>query len=286
MMTYTPPKKLRKPFVKGEIVHAGDEARAEATRLAERGRVLTMMLELAWGRMDRARDILTKGEPTPNCNWGMLNTALDRKALSAAPADVPSEMNAVERDLIEGMDGFLSHLKRVPERDHEFERWSWEAYQRGESCSTEEFLAEIKARKAKVTELVAWVRSKHNGYSAECREVMPTLAEPTSYVAAMEELFADYESDIDIAWSKYGEATSEIQRLEAEVCDLRKQNAAFMEADSKVMAVCMADNDRLEVENAELRAKLANGFGRNGPAPPLPSFVTDSMSQISDSEGE
>jgi hypothetical protein len=47
-----------------------------------------------------------------------------------------------------------------------------------------------------------------------------------------------------------------INTLEAENAELRQQNAAFMEADSKAVAVCMADNDRLEAENAELRAKL------------------------------
>lgn len=31
-------------------------------------------------RMDRARNILTKGMATPECNWGMLDTTLDRAA--------------------------------------------------------------------------------------------------------------------------------------------------------------------------------------------------------------
>jgi hypothetical protein len=32
-------------------------------------------IEGAVERMDRARNILTNGQPTPNCNWGMLDTS-------------------------------------------------------------------------------------------------------------------------------------------------------------------------------------------------------------------
>jgi hypothetical protein len=37
----------------------------------------------AWERMDRARNILTDGNPRPECNWGMLDTSEDRKAFAA-----------------------------------------------------------------------------------------------------------------------------------------------------------------------------------------------------------
>lgn len=36
---------------------------------------LTAALSDARNRMDRARNILTKGNPTPSCNWGMLDTS-------------------------------------------------------------------------------------------------------------------------------------------------------------------------------------------------------------------
>lgn len=48
---------------------------------AERNRLRTT-LEDAWTRMDRARNILTDGNPRPECNWGMLDTSLDRRTLS------------------------------------------------------------------------------------------------------------------------------------------------------------------------------------------------------------
>lgn len=40
----------------------------------------------AWERMDRARNILTGGNPRPACNWGLLDTSLDRAALDSAIA--------------------------------------------------------------------------------------------------------------------------------------------------------------------------------------------------------
>jgi hypothetical protein len=43
------------------------------------------VLEQALERMDRARDILTNGNPRPECNWGLLDTAELRQAL-AQPA--------------------------------------------------------------------------------------------------------------------------------------------------------------------------------------------------------
>lgn len=44
---------------------------------------------LALERMDRARNILTSGNPTPTCNWGMLDTSDLRALLSAPPAAEP-----------------------------------------------------------------------------------------------------------------------------------------------------------------------------------------------------
>lgn len=46
----------------------------------------TELLREALERMDRARNILTKGKPTPDCNWGMLDTTSLRAALAQPPA--------------------------------------------------------------------------------------------------------------------------------------------------------------------------------------------------------
>lgn len=48
------------------------------------------LLEDAWKRMDRARDLLTDGNPRYECNWGMLDTKLDRAALSESKKDLPT----------------------------------------------------------------------------------------------------------------------------------------------------------------------------------------------------
>lgn len=48
------------------------------------------ILREALERMDRARNILTNGSPTPDCNWGMLDTSDLREAI-AAIATVSSE---------------------------------------------------------------------------------------------------------------------------------------------------------------------------------------------------
>ena len=44
---------------------------------------LRVALHKAWDRMDTARSILTDDKPTLERNWGMLDTTLDRRALSA-----------------------------------------------------------------------------------------------------------------------------------------------------------------------------------------------------------
>lgn len=44
---------------------------------------LAEALRSSLDRMDRARAILTDGRPTPNCNWGVLETMLERTALAA-----------------------------------------------------------------------------------------------------------------------------------------------------------------------------------------------------------
>ena len=46
-------------------------------------------LTLALERMDRARNILTNGSPTPACNWGMLDTSDLRKALAQPEQEPP-----------------------------------------------------------------------------------------------------------------------------------------------------------------------------------------------------
>lgn len=51
-----------------------------------KGSDLPELLTQAIERMDRARDILTKGNPTPECNWGMLDTSDLRKAIAAQTA--------------------------------------------------------------------------------------------------------------------------------------------------------------------------------------------------------
>jgi hypothetical protein len=47
-------------------------------------------------RMDRARDILTDGKPTPQCNWGMLDTNSARAILAGAPVSPSSVARVAE----------------------------------------------------------------------------------------------------------------------------------------------------------------------------------------------
>ena len=50
------------------------QASVEIERLNKKVAELEAKLENAVSRMDRARDILTNGNPTPSNNWGMLDT--------------------------------------------------------------------------------------------------------------------------------------------------------------------------------------------------------------------
>ena len=67
-------------------------------------RRLTDLLEDAWERMDRARNILTDDNPRPECNWGILDTTLDRRRfddseeLAAAPPMAYSNPNGVDSE--------------------------------------------------------------------------------------------------------------------------------------------------------------------------------------------
>ena len=49
----------------------------------EQGAEAVELLHRAMERMDRARNVLTGGKPTPICNWGMLDTSDLRRALLA-----------------------------------------------------------------------------------------------------------------------------------------------------------------------------------------------------------
>lgn len=57
------------------------------------------VLSSALERMDRARNILTKGNPTPSNNWGMLDTSDLRAKHTAAPTPAGSQQ-AVQDDLL------------------------------------------------------------------------------------------------------------------------------------------------------------------------------------------
>jgi len=52
-------------------------------------------------RMDRARNILTSGNPTPACNWGMLDTS-DLRAILSAPPAAASDLIGHNDDLPSG----------------------------------------------------------------------------------------------------------------------------------------------------------------------------------------
>lgn len=54
------------------------------------------MLHNAMDRMDRARNLLTDGNPRPDCNWGMLDASDLRKALAAAPTEAKPAQDAVD----------------------------------------------------------------------------------------------------------------------------------------------------------------------------------------------
>ncbi len=56
--------------------------RQERDALRDENKRLREALGSALDRMDRARSLLTKGAPTPDRNWGMLDTARERAALA------------------------------------------------------------------------------------------------------------------------------------------------------------------------------------------------------------
>jgi hypothetical protein len=56
--------------------------------IGKRRLVMTGVLESAIERMDRARGLLTKGNPTPTRNWGMLDTTDLKKVLDERDAFV------------------------------------------------------------------------------------------------------------------------------------------------------------------------------------------------------
>lgn len=58
---------------------------AERDQLRLENERLLRALKDACERMDRARSILTGGNPTEHNNWGMLDTSADRKALEVKP---------------------------------------------------------------------------------------------------------------------------------------------------------------------------------------------------------
>lgn len=69
----------------GQVVFEGDPTesakifwdcvRWHGQTMLDRIALLEKVAVDAFKRMDRARVILTKDEPTPECNWGMLDTA-------------------------------------------------------------------------------------------------------------------------------------------------------------------------------------------------------------------
>jgi hypothetical protein len=81
------------------IVWIGEEKPALGTQLYTSPQQ-SNALEMALERMDRARNILTDGKPTRECNWGMLDTS-DLRALipqpeSTAPQqEIPNEMQEI-----------------------------------------------------------------------------------------------------------------------------------------------------------------------------------------------
>ena len=46
-------------------------------------KILGLLLD-AWSRMDRARGWLTNDNPRPECNWGVLDTTVDREKLGSS----------------------------------------------------------------------------------------------------------------------------------------------------------------------------------------------------------
>lgn len=71
-------------------------------------------LAVALERMDRARAILTGGNPRPDCNWGMLDTADLRTASSEAAA--PQERDAVLEEVAQSFEKFFSSRDELAAR--------------------------------------------------------------------------------------------------------------------------------------------------------------------------
>jgi hypothetical protein len=71
----------------------------------------TEIAERAMERMDRARNILTNGNPTPNCNWGMLDTSDLRAALIK---QVPTQATSDD----------IQELPPLPENKHAAPNWT------------------------------------------------------------------------------------------------------------------------------------------------------------------
>lgn len=51
----------------------------------------------------------------------------------------------------------------------------------------------LRERVRNLEPIEAWIKSKHNGYNAYCRKVMPDLKEPETLVQAVEELMQEWQ---------------------------------------------------------------------------------------------
>ena len=62
-------------------------------------------LEMALNRMDRARNILTNGKPSRECNWGMLDTSDIRNLITTQPTQmqIPDGYKLVPIEITEAM---------------------------------------------------------------------------------------------------------------------------------------------------------------------------------------
>lgn len=90
--------------------HERDEASAAAQAAQpEAVGLIRAMLHNAMDRMDRARNLLTDGNPRPECNWGMLDTSDLRKALASAPT--PEPMSAPTAEPVAWTNGIQWHPK-------------------------------------------------------------------------------------------------------------------------------------------------------------------------------
>jgi hypothetical protein len=68
-----------------------DAARALLSHTAPQAEPnLRALLNDALDRMDRARHVLTNGNPRPECNWGVLDTSAARTQLAGSPVSAPA----------------------------------------------------------------------------------------------------------------------------------------------------------------------------------------------------